>query len=146
GRAGDCNSPTGLPYRGVVIGARATDGALLYNFTANGGKSGIWAAGGAAVDGSGSVWVATGNGFGSGGAPPDSEHVFKLNPNLTVAASWVPANQVQLDNNDQDVGSITPMLVGGGGELQSGKSGDAYLLDPTLGQVQGPTHVCPALY
>jgi PQQ enzyme repeat len=146
GRAGDCNSPMGLPYHGVVLGASASTGARLYNFTTNGGQSGIWAPGGESVDASGNVWVATGNGFGPvGGAPSDSERVIRLNPNLSVSSSWVPANQSQLDGSDADVGSIIPGLVGGGDIFQSGKTGDSYLLDSTLGQAQGPTHVCTGL-
>ena len=143
GRAGDCNSPLGQPYHGVVIGARATDGALLYNFTTNGGRKGIWAPGGESVDASGNVYVATGNGY--GGTPNDSETTFMLSPSLGVVNRWVPANQAALDAADADTGSIIPTLVGGGDILQSGKSGDSYLLNSTLGQVQGPTHVCTGL-
>ena len=147
GRAGDCNSPQGQPYHGVVIGARANDGAVLYNFTTNptnGGQSGIWASGGESVDASGNVYVATGNGFANSGTS-DSESVFVLNPNLSVKYRWVPANQAALDASDIDVGSIIPGLVGGGDVLQSGKSGNSYLLDSTMGQRQGPTHVCTGL-
>lgn len=143
GRAGDCNSPLGQPYHGVVIGARGTDGAILYNFTTNGGQKGIWASGGESIDASGNVFVATGNGF--GGTPSDSESVFKLSPSLARLARWVPANQASLDGGDTDVGSIIPGLVGGGDVIQSGKSGDVYLLDSSMGQRQGPTHVCTGL-
>jgi polyvinyl alcohol dehydrogenase (cytochrome) len=140
GRAGDCNSPMGQPYHGVVIAASASTGALLYNFTTNGGQKGIWAPGGESVDASGNVYVATGNGY--GGTPNDSETTFELSPALAVVHRWVPANQNALDSADADTGSIIPTLVGGGDVLQNGKSGDSYLLDATLGQVQGPTHVC----
>ncbi len=131
GRAGDCQ-----PYHGQVLGARASDGVLLYTFITNGFGSGIWAAGGESVDASGNVYVATGN-----GDPPDSENVFVLNPNLTTKSSWIPADQASLDSGDVDVGSISPGLVGSGDVIQGGKSGDVYLLDSTMGQRQG-THVC----
>jgi len=144
GRAGDCNSPGGQPYHGVVLGASANTGVVLYNFTTNGALKGIWAPGGESVDASGNVYVATGNG--TGGAPNDSETTFELSPSLAVVHRWVPANQTALDNADADTGSIIPTLVGGGDVLQSGKSGDSYLLDSTLGQVQGPTHVCTGLF
>jgi len=109
GRAGDCNSPQGHPYHGIVLGARKIDGVVLYKFQTNGGRSGIWASGGESLDSAGHVYVAIGN-----GSPPDSERVFKLNPNLSRQNSWVPANQAALDSSDQDLGSIIPQLVGGG--------------------------------
>ncbi len=140
GRAGDCNSPLGAPYHGVVLGASVSTGAIVNTFTTNGSQKGIWAPGGESVDASGNVYVATGNG--SGGTPNDSETTFELSPTLGVVHRWVPANQAALDSADADTGSIIPTLVGGGDVLQSGKSGDSYLLDSTLGQVQGPTHVC----
>src|SRR3989454_10448575 len=131
GRYGDCQ-----PYHGIVMGAHNTDGAVLYSWSTGGLGSGIWAPGGMSVDASGNVYVATGN-----GDPPDSESVFVLNPNLTTKYHWIPSNQAALDAGDVDVGSISPGLVGGGDVIQGGKSGDIYLLDSTMGQLQG-THVC----
>jgi outer membrane protein assembly factor BamB len=131
GRYGDCGS-----YHGAVVGAHDTDGAVLYSFVVPGSASGIWAAGGESVDAAGNVYVATGNGSSAG-----SESVYKLNPNLTVAARWVPADQSSLDAGDTDVGSISPGLVGGGDLIQGGKSGDVYLLDSTMGQRQ-KTSLC----
>ena len=139
GRAGDCFSPLGQPYHGIVLGARETDGAVLYTFQTNGTGS-VWASGGESVDSSGNVYVAIGN-----GTPPDSERVFKLSPTLTRLNSWVPVNQSALDSSDQDVGSIIPTLVGGGDIFQNGKSGDGYLLSSTAAQLQGPTKVCTGL-
>jgi hypothetical protein len=131
GRLGDCQ-----PYHGQVLGARATDGAILYSFSTTGFGSGIWAAGGMSIDASGNVYVATGN-----GDAPDSESVFVLSPSLAVLHHWIPANQASLDSTDTDVGSISPGLVGGGDVIQGGKSGDSVLLDSTMGQRQS-THVC----
>jgi len=139
GRAGDCFSPQGHTYHGIVLGARRTDGAVLYRFQTN-GRGAIWASGGESVDSTGHVYVAIGN-----GTPPDSERVFKLNPNLSRQNSWVPANQAALDSSDQDVGSIIPQLVGGGDIFQNGKSGDGYLLSSTAKRLQGPTHVCTGI-
>jgi outer membrane protein assembly factor BamB len=131
GRWGDCQ-----PYHGQVLGARATDGAVLYSFSTRGFGSGIWATGGMSIDASGNVYVATGN-----GDPPDSESVFVLSPTLSVLYHWIPANQAALDTGDIDVGSISPGLVGGGDVIQGGKSGDSVLLDSTMGERQN-THVC----
>jgi hypothetical protein len=136
GRAGDCFSPLNHTYYGIVLGARETDGVVLYKFQTNGTGS-VWAAGGESIDSTGHVYVAIGN-----GSAPDSERVFKLNPNLSRQNSWVPANQSSLDSADADVGSIIPQLVGGGDVFQNGKTGDGYLLGSSLAQQQGPTHVC----
>lgn len=136
GRAGDCFSTNGHTYYGIVLAARRTDGAVLYRFQTN-GTGAVWASGGASLDSTNHVYVSIGN-----GQPPDSERVFKLNPNLSRQNSWVPANQDALDSADADVGSIIPQLVGGGDVFQAGKMGDAYLLSSTLKQQQGPTHVC----
>jgi hypothetical protein len=136
GRAGDCFSPLHHTYYGIVLGARETDGAVLYRFQTNGTGS-IWAAGGESIDSTNHVYVAIGN-----GTAPDSERVFKLNPNLSRQNSFVPANQAALDSADADVGSIVPQLVGGGDVFQNGKTGDGYLLNSSLANQQGPTHVC----
>ena len=139
GRAGDCFSPNGHTYYGIVLGARRTDGAVLYRFQTN-GTGAVWASGGESIDSTGHVYISIGN-----GTPPDSERVFKLNPNLSRQNSFVPANQAALDAADADVGSIIPQLVGGGEVFQSGKHGDGYLLSSVLAKLQGPTALCGGL-
>ena len=133
GRAGDCsdNIPPFTPYYGIVVAARESDGTGLYEFVPSGTTAaGIWAPGGESVDGSGNVYVATGNGSG-----PGSESVFKLSPTLGVLNQWRPTNANFLDNNDIDVGSISPALVGGGDVFQNGKYGHAFLLGSSLSQL-----------
>ena len=141
GRAGDCDSPLGVPYRGIVLGIRATDGAALYSYTTNTTESGIWGPAGESIDASGNVYVSTGN----GGTGTDSDTVIVFNPNLTKKYQWAPANKNTLNSADADLNSFVPGLVGGGDVLQGGKSGDAYMLSSTLTQLQGPTHVCTGL-
>src|SRR5205814_2069123 len=75
----------------------------------------------------------------------DSDTVIVFNPNLTKKHQFTPANRSTLDSTDADLNSIAPGLVGNGNVLQSGKSGDSYLLSSTLARHQGPTHVCTGL-
>jgi hypothetical protein len=135
GRDGDCfdpnSNPPNHPYYGIVEAVRETDGVPLYYFNAGSTQAaGIWAPGGEAIDGSGNVYAATGNGSG-----PGSESVFKLSPSLGVLNQWRASNAQFLDNNDIDVGSISPALVGGGDVFQNGKYGHSFLLDSSLNQL-----------
>ena len=131
GRAGDCYDRDGTPYYGIVVAARESDGTPLYEFVPSSTQAaGIWAPGGESIDGSGNVYVATGNGSG-----PGSESVFKLSPTLSVLNQWTPSNQSFLDSTDTDVGSIIPSLVGGGDVFQNGKYGHGFLLNSSLGQI-----------
>ena len=43
-------------YYGIVLGARETDGAVLYRFQTNSTGS-VWAAGGESIDSSGRVYI-----------------------------------------------------------------------------------------
>jgi len=133
GRAGDCsdNIAPFSPYYGIVQAARESDGVGVYGFQTPGTtQAGIWAPGGESIDGSGNVYVATGNGSG-----PATESVFKLSPALGVLNQWIAPNQASLDSTDTDVGSISPALVGGGDVYQNGKYGHGFLLSPSLSQL-----------
>jgi outer membrane protein assembly factor BamB len=134
GRAGDCSDPATnppTPYYGIIQAARETDGVAVYGFhPASTTLSGIWAPGGESIDVTGDVYVSTGNGNG-----PGTESVFKLSPSLKVVKQWRAYNHLTLDNTDQDVGSISPSLVGGGDVFQNGKYGHAFLLSSALGQL-----------
>jgi polyvinyl alcohol dehydrogenase (cytochrome) len=129
GRAGDCYDTDGTPYYGIVV-AVPESGATHFAFIApNTQAAGIWAPGGEAVDASGNVYVALGNGIG-----PGTESVYKLSPLLKVVNQWRPSNHQALDDADQDVGSIIPALIGGGDVFQNGKNGHGYVLSSTLVQ------------
>jgi hypothetical protein len=52
-----------------------------------------------------------------------------LSPNAgRLLAHWTPTNQAQLNSSDQDLGSTTPALLGGGYLVQGGKDGQLRLL------------------
>jgi hypothetical protein len=101
--------------QGGVVRLALDTGALLdqFNTVPNGciGAS-VW--GSAAVDPSGNVYVATGNGGTCHGAEPYGEAVIKLSSSLGVKSSWqIPAKQAVSDGDFGDTptlftGTVTP--------------------------------------
>jgi len=125
GLAGDCGS-----YHGYVVGARADNSAppIFYvDQTSGQNEAGFWAASGAAVDGSGNLYVASGNGA-STTAYDHGNSVIRLTSALTEADHWAPPNWAALNSSDTDIGSLGPAPVGSGLIFQSGKDGNGYLL------------------
>ncbi len=105
--------------------------------TSGNGGGGVWDSGRPpAVDGSGNVYVFSGNGYISGydGVNNFSETVLKLNPanGLSLADWFTPSNWSTLDSGDVDLGSSGPMLVPGTSLLAGGgKAGVLYVLNPS---------------
>jgi hypothetical protein len=104
------------PYHGWVLGYAAgnvSQQAGVFNTTANSGLGGIWMSGGApAADGGGNLFLATGNGQfdGDSSSPPNNDFgdsVLKLDvtTNLTLTDWFTPDDQLNLENNDTDLGS-----------------------------------------
>jgi outer membrane protein assembly factor BamB len=131
GRFGDCGS-----YHGQVVGASASDpNEPLLTYTTPARRAGMWAPGGVAIAGDGTLYVATGNGDASG---PEgrTEAVVALSPALDEVSAWQPTDWQALDRSDTDVGSVPPALLEDLGlAFQSGKNGTGYLL--TLGALGG---------
>jgi IPT/TIG domain len=115
-------------------------------------EAGIWAAGGASVDSSGKVFVATGNSNETSGSDPydNSDGVIKLaSATLALSEYFAPSGAVgahhdggptwwEDNGSDADLGSTTPLQLPGNRVFQVGKSGMGYLLDSTaLGGVSG---------
>jgi hypothetical protein len=104
------------PYHGWVLGYAAgnvSQQAGVFNTTANSGLGGIWMGGGApAADGSGNLFLATGNGQfdGDSSSQPNNDFgdsVLKLDAttNLTLTDWFTPEDQLNLENGDTDLGS-----------------------------------------
>jgi hypothetical protein len=97
------------------------------------GMGGIWMSGaGAAADGSGNVYVVTGNGTYDGKTEfSDSVLKLKLNGGQLQVSDWfTPANQTLLKDYDYDLGSGGVAVVPNGHQLiAGGKEGRLYLLD-----------------
>jgi hypothetical protein len=96
---------------------------------------GVWQSGRPpAVDGSGKVYVFTGNGYGGGydGVNNFSESVLKLDPSagMQLLDWFTPSNWSSLDASDRDLSSSGPMLIPGTNLLTGGgKPGVFYLLN-----------------
>jgi outer membrane protein assembly factor BamB len=135
GLFGDCGS-----YHGWVVGAPLAGGAagplLTYRVPCH-RECGIWAPTGPAVDGSGDIWVATGNSD-STQAFDYGNAVLRLSPDLRLVDWFAPSNWAALNASDQDLGSTSPALLGGGLVWIAGKQGTGYLLRASrLGGVGG---------
>lgn len=105
------------------------------------GAGGIWGSGGPAVDADGTVFVATGTGYGGyADAPHDwTQSVLALRVQggqYRLAGTYTPFNHCVTANNDIDLGSggvaLLPALRNGRELLAvGGKQGNLYLLDRT---------------
>ena len=135
GLDGDCGD-----YHGWVVGVNADgSGSLLSYQVPSQREAGIWAPSGAAVDGSGDIFVATGNGA-SDSQFDYGDSVVELSPALKQLDYFAPANWAQLGRGDTDLGSVGPLILGNGEIFQIGKEGVGYLLNSTdLGGVGGQT-------
>lgn len=139
GNAGDCGT-----YHGWLVSAAEDGGGTPTTFEVNAaaGEHGgaIWGAGDApAIDGSGHVFVETGNGFGSSTTNDLQESVVELDATLNVLDHWTPANWATLDANDTDLGSMEPLQIPGNMLFVNGKDGVGRLIAAgalgTTGQV-----------
>jgi outer membrane protein assembly factor BamB len=135
GNDGDCST-----YWGWVVSAPESGAGGLSSFQAdpNNSEGAVWAAGNApAIDASGNVFIATGNGTSSNLTNPDfGDAVVKLNSAGSVLDWWAPTNWHSLDSSDADLGSSMPTLLPGGYLFESGKDGKGYVLNgANLGHV-----------
>ena len=132
------------PYQGHVAVLDAKSGALLHVWNSldsdrhelldpasySESDSGIWGRAGVVVDeASGDLFIATGNGLWDGAANW-GDAVVELDPDATrILGNYTPVETAALDEEDQDLGSASPALLGGGLVAQGGKDGWVRLLD-----------------
>jgi hypothetical protein len=92
--------------------------------------SAIWGRAGAVIDTTtGDIFVATGNGLWDG-STNWGDAALELNPDATaLLGNYTPTNTAQLNATDADLGSTSPVLLGGGLVVQGGKDGSIRLLD-----------------
>ncbi len=135
------------PYHGWVMGFDSTSLAStgVYATTPNGSMAGIWHAGSApAIDGSGNVYVTTGNGD-FDGSVNFGETLLKLTPRtLSRLDYFTPSNYADLNAADNDFGSAGPSFLPGSNLIiNGGKEGKAYLVNSaSLGHmVAGDTQI-----
>jgi len=141
------------PYQGHVVTISAATGEIVGVFnslcsdrhtliqpsTCPGSDSAIWGRAGAVVEpGTGNLLVATGNGPWDG-RTNWGDSVLELSPDASrLLQSWTPSNQAELNRNDVDLGSTSPVYLGKGLAAQGGKDGLLRLLDLT--RLNGRTH------
>jgi parallel beta-helix repeat protein len=145
GLDGDCG-----PYHGWVVSLPVSGGGKMDVYkvpTAR--EGGIWATSGAAVYSSGTLYVATGNGA-SATTFDHGDSVIELSASLSEKGLFAPANWVQLNQDDTDLGSVGPSIVGPSTLFQIGKEGVGYLLNANkLGGIGGQAFaksVCSASF
>ncbi len=143
GNSGDCETPAN-PYHGWLVAVPEGGGPMqTFEVASNTGDSqgAVWMGGAAPiVDGSGNIWVATGNSaFESATDPYDnSDGVLELNSNLQLEQSFAPSHWYNDNSSDFDLGSSSPALMADGLLLQAGKSQIAYVTSQSsLGGVGG---------
>ncbi|HEX8725773.1 MAG TPA: PQQ-binding-like beta-propeller repeat protein, partial [Gemmatimonadaceae bacterium] len=85
---------------------------------------------GAVIDSTtGTIYVATGNALWDG-ATNWGDAVIELDPDATrILGNFTPANTAQLNADDADLGSTSPVLLGGGLVAQGGKDALIRVLD-----------------
>jgi outer membrane protein assembly factor BamB len=140
GLDGDCSD-----YIGRVVALHTNgQGPLLVYTVPTSREGGIWAPPGPAVDASGNVYVAVGNGASTGGNWDHSDSILKLSPTLQLKGGFAPTQWPQDNATDADLGSMGPLLLPGGLIYADGKSGLGYLLHAdALGGVGGQAEVAP---
>jgi len=126
------------PYQGHVAVIDAASGRLLHVWNSlcsnrhalivpsscPASDAAIWGRAGAVVDpGSGDLLVTTGNGPWDGRVNW-GDATLRLTPNATaLIGNYTPRNTAQLDASDADLGSTSPVVLGGGYLAQGGKDG-----------------------
>jgi outer membrane protein assembly factor BamB len=129
GNDGDCAT-----YRGRVIAVPETGGTpKFFTVDAAPGESqgAVWMGGAApVVDGSGNIWVSTGNGsvYSAAHAYDDSDSVLELSSSLKLLQFFAPSTWAMNNSRDLDM-SIAPVLLPGDQVLLAGKSKIIYLLN-----------------
>ncbi len=142
GLAGDCSQ-----YIGSVVGVPTTGtGAVVTYAVPTTREAGMWTPGGAIVQ-NGRLVFAVGNGESTSGYDT-SDSVLALDPkDLHLIDSFSPKTWADDNDADLDLGSMTPVEVGGY-ILQAGKRGVGYTLKPDhLGGIGGEVaqaEVCKA--
>jgi hypothetical protein len=138
------------PSHGWVISYDATTLHQIkaYNATPNDGRGGSWMSGSApAVDGSGNLYLTTGNSlneFGDANSIPEvnlypailpsdpanrGESVIKLTPNLTLASFFTPFTYLELNDADKDFGTQVMLIPGTNLAMTGCKDDSIYVMD-----------------
>lgn len=126
------------PYQGHVAILDAQTGKLLHVWNSlcsdrhelihpsscPSAQSAIWGRAGPVIDAAtGHIFVATGNGP-YNGKTDWGDSIIELDANATrMLGNYTPKNNAELNDRDLDLGSTSPVLLGGGVLAQGGKDG-----------------------
>ena len=141
GLTGDCGN-----YKGRVVSVKTSGKPHKRTFTVGVHREGaIWAPSGAAVNGAGDLFVATGNGDATQGFDAGNS-VIRLSSDLKQEDFYRASNSAQLNQSDTDLGSVGPTLISPNRLFVIGKEGLGLILNAdhlggTGGQVFSQ-HVC----
>jgi outer membrane protein assembly factor BamB len=132
------------PYQGHVAVLDAATGRLLHVWntlcsdraelidpaSCKESDSAIWGRAGAVIDSAtGNIFIATGNATWDG-RTSWGDAVVELNADATrMLGNYTPINTAQLNDDDADLGSTSPLLLDGGLVLQGGKDALIRILD-----------------
>ncbi|GAA5186160.1 hypothetical protein GCM10023322_31800 [Rugosimonospora acidiphila] len=131
GLFGDCAN-----YIGSVVSVTTAGTGMLSYAIPTGREAGIWGTAGALVD-AGHLLFAVGNGESTSGAYDGSDSVITLSPDLQRTDFFAPTDWATQNAGDQDLGSMTPALVGQYIYID-GKAGIGYVLHrDNLGGIGG---------
>jgi hypothetical protein len=102
----------------------------VFNASPTGSGDSLWMSGqGPAVDVAGNIYFGTSNGTWDG-VSNFSESFIKLNPGLTLADWFTPANHANLDGGDADIDTSGPLLIPPGNRLiMVGKTATGYVIN-----------------
>lgn len=138
-------------WYGWVMGYAQSDlssvGTFCTTCAGGNGQGGIWQdGGGPSVDGSGNLYVVTGNGVGTPAAGNLNEAVVKLSSTLSLVDWYAPSNYATLNTNDWDMSTGRAILVPGTNVLVFGaKDFNVYSLNTgCLGNLGGTNNGCTA--
>jgi len=119
-------------YHGFLFAYNASTLAkgAVFNASPTGNGNSLWMSGqGPALDSSGNIYFATGNGSWDG-VSNFSESYLKLSPSLTLSDWFTSANHANWDANDLDLNTSGPLLIPPGGRLfLVGKSASGYVIN-----------------
>jgi outer membrane protein assembly factor BamB len=141
GLTGDCGN-----YKGRVVSVKASGKPHKKSYTVPVHREGaIWAPSGAAVNGAGDLFVATGNGDATSGFD-EGNSVIRLSPKGKQQDFYRASNSAQLNQSDTDLGSVGPTLIAPNRLFVIGKEGLGLILNAdhlggTGGQIFSQ-HVC----
>lgn len=138
------------PWHGWIFAYNTADlsQAAVFCTTPNSFGGAIWQSGGApAIDGSGNVYVTTGNDNSLSDGTNFGETVLKLSPMLSVLDWFTPSTFAALDTSDADISSNRAILIPGTNFVViSGKNFFVYVVDTTcMGHLQGSNINCALL-